>query len=139
MALTDTAMDYHSKGSTGKLRDYIFNSEGQAKIKGELGNDNVKFNTTNNEITYKEIVFTIAENGSIVSFEKIEQNNEPTGYAALKQKLQATEGDNGHIDINGNITTNKLWNISILNDEECKLSSSTIRMHDFTFLFRKYK
>ena len=68
-------------------------------------------------------------------------NSELTlGYDALKQRLQATDGNNGHIDINANVTTEKLWNITILNDEECKLSSPTTRMWSIsTCLFRKCK
>ncbi len=67
LAITSASLDYYNEGKTGTLRDYLFSSEGQAKIKSELGTNDVTFNSSNHTITYKGIVFTIAEDGTIKS------------------------------------------------------------------------
>ena len=67
LAITSASLDYYNGGKTGTLRDYLFSSEGQAKIKSELGTNDITFNSSNHTITYKGIVFTIAEDGTIKS------------------------------------------------------------------------
>ena len=67
LAITSASLDYYNEGKTGTLRDYLFSSEGQAKIKSELGTNDITFNSSNHTITYKGIVFTIAEDGTIKS------------------------------------------------------------------------
>ena len=65
LAITGASVDYYNGAKTGTLRDYLFSTEGQAKIKSELGTDDVIFNTSKHTITYKGIEFIIAEDGTI--------------------------------------------------------------------------
>ena len=70
IAITGTSVNFHAGNKSGTLRDYLFSSEGQAKIKSELRTDDVTFNTSNYTITYKGVTFEIAADGILLSSTK---------------------------------------------------------------------
>ena len=88
LAITDTSIDYYNRAKTGTLRDYLFSSEGQSKIKSELGSDDVTFDESNHTITYKGVIFEIAEDGTVsegtkvasIEIEKIEPEELPNDF-----------------------------------------------------------
>ena len=71
IAITGASVDYYTGNKSGTLRDYLFSSEGQAKIKSGLGTDDVTFNTSNHTITYKGVTFEIAADGTVLSSKQI--------------------------------------------------------------------
>lgn len=102
LALTNLATDYYIAGGKGSFRDYIYNNE--AKLKQELGNEEIILDKTQNIILYKEILYEIDEIGNITKTNGIVLNSnkitlsiiegEESEQATLTAKL---------IDISGNV------------------------------------
>lgn len=69
LAIHALEVDYHTGNEQGTFRDYIFSTaqgKGQEKLKAELGESNLSFDSPSHKITYKGVVFNVLGNGDII-------------------------------------------------------------------------
>lgn len=94
LAINALGMDYYSSGEIGQtLGEYILSNE--EKLKEELGSDDVVVDATNKTITYKGILFGVADDGTIskkdgIALNKTELTLQIIDGAQTSENLVAT-------------------------------------------------